>query len=525
MAFDLATAKPVQASGGFDLSTAKPVNTQQAKPVHTEEKERTWGEAYDDFAMGLALSGAETIQGIGDLVGYDVDPVHRQALEMMRKDYEDASGWAGGGRFVGEAAQFALPASAAIKGGKAVGGLAKTLGAAPKVAAALGGGTALTGEVLGAGGLGYAKTPEEGKTRGDRAQEEMLAAGVGLGLAKAMSPVVKGIKQSDAAKRLLDEGVRLTPAQASGGGLLGKTAEGAEFVAGFTPLLGKGVQRARDRGIKDWNKVVLREIAPEGFEDAVTATGQKGARQLKDAFDSAYSLAWKKAGRPSQEGMQKMLTTASEGGSQLMPESQKVIKSSAEKMLDLYGEYTPKKMREVDNMLRKRISAANTAANPQPELAGVLKSMRADLREAVSPEARDMLKKVDSKYGEYQAVQRAATTSNAMQSMGEFTPENLLTGAKGASSRSRAFTGEAALQDVAQEGLETVGKKLPQPIIDVQKAFASIGDVPAIDPVLEAGRKVALGQTLPQKGGQALADALRKYGLTGGSLGAAIENE
>lgn len=337
-------ARRAQAPASGDLDALMAEKARRSGAVHTPQAvenqgkpkaERTWGEAYDDFAMGLALSGAETIQGVGDLVGYDVDPIHRKALEMMRKDYEGASSWAGGGRFVGEAAQFALPAGAAVKGGKILGGLAKTLGAAPKLAAAVGAGGALAGDVGGAGLLGYVKAPEEGKTRGDRAQEEMLAAGIGAGLAKAMSPVLRGIKQSDAAKRLIKEGARLTPAQASGGGLLGKSAEAAEFIAGFTPLLGKGVERARNKGVKDWNANVLKNVAPEGFKDSVTEAGQKGARQLKDAFDSAYTLAWSKAGRPSQEGMEKILATASEGGTQLMPESQKVIKSSAEKMLDL----------------------------------------------------------------------------------------------------------------------------------------------------------------------------------------------
>lgn len=522
MAFDAANAKPVYAAkGGFDAANAKPVYPSKQPQEPIEEPERTWGEAYDDFAMGLAMSGAETIQGIGDLVGYDVDPVHRQALEMMRDDYEDASAWAGGGRLTGELAQFALPAAAAVKGGKALTGALKAAGHAPKVAAGLGTGATMAGEVGGAGLLGLAKAPEEGKTRLDRALEEGGSAAFGVGLGELASPLIRGIRQSDAAKRLIREGARLTPAQASGGGLLGRTAEAAEFVAGFTPLLGKGVERARERGVRDWNANVLKNIAPDGFKDKVTSAGQAGATQLKNAFDAAYTKAWSKAGRPSQEGMQKMLNAAAQGGAELMPESQTIIKNSAKKVLDLYGEFTPKRMREVDNMLRKRISSANSAANPQPELASVLKTIRGELREAVSPEARDLLRKVDANYGEYLAVQRAGTTSGAMQSGGEFTPQQLLSGAKGASSRSKAFTGDAALQDVAQEGLDTVGKKLPQPIIDTQKAFASIGDLPLIDPALEAGRRVALGQTLPQRGGRAVADALRRYGLTGGSIAAA----
>lgn len=494
------------------LSLKDRIASHRQQAVNTPQEpaaapERSWGDAYDDFAMGLALSGAETIQGIGDLVGYDIDPVHRNALEMMREDYKDASSWAGGGRFAGELAQFALPAAGAGK-------LVKAAKLAKPAA-----GAALVGlDTAGSAGLGYLKAPDEGRSRLDRAKEEGISALAGHGIGGVLNKAVRGITRSAAGDKLLKEGVRLTPAQASGGGVLGRMAEAGEYVAGVTPFLAKGTQRAKEQGIRDWNKNVLRNVAPKGYQEGVTEAGQAGAKQLKDAFTTAYKDAWELAGSPSEQGIFKVLNEAQAAGSQLTADSQKAIKTSLSDVLDLYGKYTPEKMREVDNLLRKRVNTANSAANPQTELADALSGIRRNLREASSTEGQKALRSVDSKYGEYLAAQRAGTASGAMKNKGEFTPDELLAGAKGASSRSRTFTGDASLQQAAQEGLETVGKKDRNPIIDMMKGVATKADIPFSETLFDAGGRLMLGNSIPQRQAQELmssriAEALRETGI------------
>lgn len=496
----------------------------KSQAVHTpqapaEAPERSWGEAYDDFAMGLALSGAETIQGVGDLVGYDIDPTHRNALKMMRDDYEDASAWAGGGRFVGELAQFAVPAAGAGK-------LVKAAKLAKPAAAA-----ALVGlDTAGSAGLGYLKAPDEGRSRADRAKEEGISALAGHGIGKVLNKAMRGITRSEAGNKLLNEGVRLTPAQASGGGVLGRMAEAGEYVAGVVPFLAKGTKRAKDQGIRDWNENVLRNVAPEGYKEGLTKAGQAGAKQLKDSFTAAYKDAWELAGSPTEQGIFKVLNEAQAAGSQLTSDSQKAIKTSLSDVLDLYGKYTPEKMREVDNLLRKRVNTANSAANPQTELADALSGIRRNLREASSAEGQQALRSVDSKYGEYLAAQRAGTASGAMKNRGEFTPDELLAGAKGASSRSRTFTGDASLQQAAQEGLDTVGKKDKNPIIDMMKGVATKADIPFSATLFDAGGRVMLGNSIPQRQAQSvlnsrIAEALRETGIISPAAIAAAYSE
>jgi hypothetical protein len=419
----------------------------------------------------------------------------------------------------GEVAQYAVP-------GKMLHSALKTVKGLPQM---LSGASAGLSDVLASGAVGAVQLPDEGETRGGGAMGEMAASlggtAVGKLLSKSVGKLAKGIDQTPAAQRLADKGIELTPGQAAKGGL----PRSVEYISQVLPFASKGRRKARDLAAESMNKALLKDVAPEGYKKAVAATGTTGMRQLSGAFTDAYQAAWGKATRPKVLDIAAIRSIGGRGKRDLGEEATRGIDTVMREVSELTSKFSPKRLNAVDNMLRRRIRQAEGGATPNYEYAQVLKGMRDRLRGSVGDDALQSLNKVDAKYGDYLVLQKSGGGRGALQEGALIQPSDLERGIVGVGKEARVAKGQAPMQGVGSDIVQTMGRKEPKPLINAVKGFMQ--NAPDILP-MRLGGEVAMGRTGVQKllrdvidkPGGAIAKALREAGISPGTLGAALED-
>ena len=499
MAFDINTAKPETGGTsirgykqGFDINTAKPENP--------ADPNTPW---YTDLGRGVGEATIRTVLGAGDLLGFEQGETSKKAMQLMRDDVEGSGGWGTAGNVVGEIAQLAVPAAGLAKAVKYLGQGVKTL---------------LAADIGLAAGYGATKLPNEGETRKGNAMLDATGALLGGGVfGPVLRKTVNGINVTESAKKLMDKGVYLTPDKAS----KSVFPRAAAYAMQVTPFMAKGVKEAGERSSDSWNKVLLNEAAPV---KNITESGQEGIKQLKAQFNDAYSTAWGKANKPSTDSLLDIIDEGAIAESQLGGSSGLILKKILKDVANLDDNYTSGAVKELDNVFRKRIKAAGTRGDDA--LFDTLTSMRAKLRKAGGEDSVKALAAVDGKYGEFIAIRDAGAAVKSMKTGGIIDPDTLMTGVKSAGGKTRSATGDAPLNDFAQESIKTLGRKEPNPIIDLMKGLSV--NTPNVLPLQTAGQTI-LGKTAPQKLLQKgynspLADSLRNFGMRGSIAGTAYQD-
>lgn len=492
MAFDMASAKPeAEPKQGFDMGSAIP-----EKPA---DPNTPW---YEDLSRGIAESTLRTGLGAYEMFGGELSDTQKKAMELMRRDVDASGGWGTAGNVVGELAQFALPAAALAKGVKLAGKGAKTL---------------LAADIGLSAGLGATALPQAGRTRKEGAVSGAFGALGGGVLGAGLRKAVKGVNVTDAAKRLLDKGMYLTPDKAT----KSVFPRAAAYAMQVTPFLAKGVREAGEESTKSMNKVLLNSVTPSG---KITEVGAAGIKQLKTAFSDAYTAAWAKASKPSGNSLVNIINEGVEAGTALGGGSGMTIKKILGDIKNLSGgNFSTGALKELDNTFRTSIESA--AKKGEDALHGALVSMRAKLRKAAGAEANTALKAVDSKYGDFIAVRDAGSALSSMKAGGVIDADTLMGGVKSAGGKTRSATGDAPQYDFAQDVINTIGLKTPNPIIDIMKGISV--NTPTVLPLRTMGQTL-IGKTAPQKFMQKgydskVAEALRNLGLRGSIGGAAYE--
>ena len=449
---------------------------------------------------GMLKSGAVLVNGVKDLVGA-ADEDDLAFLDTLERRSEGSTP-AAVGEAIGDIAQYAVPGAAVTKMAKPAAGFLP-----------------LAMEAATMGSVGAARLPEEGKTRAETGVEDVAATLTGQALAKTLMKGVEGIRRTPAADALIEKGVRVTPGQASAGPL----PKAVEYTMSLSPFMSRGVEQAKGRAIEDWSLVALREAAPVGMATKITEAGKVGNQQLKDAYDDAYTMAWAKADTPTADSLTGVFESANAGIDSLSKESANVLTKLRDNTAKYLENPTPAGLKDLDNKMRKAERSATSGATPSIELAEVVDDMRQQLRSSIGDEAAAAVRQVDSTYGNYLALRKGATGAKALAEGAIATPKDLMRGAKGVSSETRAFTGRAPMQEFAQQGIEVLEQPDPQALINMWRGVMM--NTPTLVP-LKTGGDMMLGQTTPQRAMQqisnsAVADALRKYGLTPGSVSAA----
>lgn len=494
----LAPPQATSPSGGLSREEqAELMALEQSLGTSSPKEKDAW---YEDFGEGLAVSGMGTYYGIKDLFGKMTDE-DRATLEDWKRDASE-SGWGTAGQVVGEIGQTIMPAGAVLKGARAL-----NMGKNALRAAGFG------GDVATSATLGGLQSRAEGEDFTSGAAQGAAGAAAGGALGAVLGKAVRGISKTDEAQKLLDEGIELTPAQASAGQL----PKALESVMEYTKFLSGGTTAARQKALSQWNQKVLNEAAPEGY--TITATGNQGFAQLDDAINKSYDDAWRSAIRPPKRDFSPIRINMSEQGARLDSDSQLKLRNVWREIDELRNDWTPERLRTVDRNIREDIQrAADDGNRPLMEL---LKETRQGIRDIHGPDVQPQLMALDKKYDQYLTVLDASNNKAARESEGIFTPQMILhAGAK--QGRRAGARGETPLEQTARTGMRTVGQEFPAAMWDTRRALATLS--PSPQGLMQRAGRVVLGETPAQRHTANIASILRKYGLSGATLGGAWAN-
>lgn len=492
--------QPINAAQTHAGSRAVPLPQEPAADPNTP-----W---HEDITRGLGLSAAETALGIKGLVS-ELTPENESALKLWRDDVRGSGGFGTAGGVIGELAQVAMPASkihALAKASK----LARTMPA-----------TAATGAVLGDVGLmsgfGALQAPTEEKTRGEKAVENAVFSLAGGAAGGVLNKALKGASKTKSGEELLNMGVPLTPAQATDSGLI----KALEFTMGITPLLAKSVAQQKEKSLIGFNKVIAQAAAPKGIK--ITAGGQEGMRQVRDAYKRKYQEAWSKAEPFSED----QLIAFMDQTKNMRDELGESANSSVRKIDDALDRVdrlkTTESMENLDTVVREQIERADSGQNPDFDLADYLTELRQTIQNTASPQTASELAELNSTYGGFRVARRATANTQAMKKGGEnkgiYSTDELTQAVRSIGGETRSAINTAPLQSLMNLGTDTIGDRLPVPLLDAWKTMAR--KMPAPNLMLEPAARVVLGDTAAQKKTKAVADFLRNYGVSGATLGGA----
>ena len=442
-----------------DRKRALKIKNIQRKMDYVDKEEES---GFEDFGEGIVKSLMKLNVGMQDLTG-DVRPEHAAALEDWSRDAGE-SGYGTAGEVAGEILQLAIPGGTLIKGAKGVQkgkGLVNTM-------KAMAGSTAAKEAGL-AGTLAGARMPEKGETRVGNA---MLDAGLGvagdLG-GKLFLKTLQGAKKTKAGQEMLDAGVDVTPAQAVESDFI----KGAEQAMDYIPFLSKGGVNARERALEQWNRKILNKATPppiakpdaqgimQTTDPMVSELGPAGGQQLKKLMTEAYGDAWKGAGKLKRSHIDPVQRNMERNARRLGEADERALQSALDDLNKLFADGSRKGFQAADDLLRRRL---NSAGDDKYDLSRALEQARADLRESLPTEVTSKLDAIDAQYPSYLTARDAIKRS--AKDDGVFTPDQLTTSVN-AIGKSKAEVGEAALQESAKRGRDTVGQSVSEPLPDI----------------------------------------------------------
>ena len=486
---------------------------QQAAPANQYEgKEEAF---YQDFGEGIGASALETWEGGKDLLSRTglVDAPDESDLARLKDWQDDAgqSGWGTAGKIVGDIGQMAAGGGLIGAGLKAATKLPMAMRVATKVPNRLKG--LLAQQTAGAAAVGGTQLPETGESRlGNATTEAALTLGPAA-LMKIGGKAIRGFDKTPEAIAQLAEGIPLTPGMAASN----TSIAGIENLMQVIPTAAKARKVAREAAEDSWGQKVMEAAAPKGVK--INAPARAGAKELTAAVKQGYTDAWDLAKPLSPSAFKDIGRTLRRTADVVDNKGVGVLKRATADVAKLDKKFSKKGLQSLDNSLRKSVSAA--AKSGDTELAGGLKMVREKLKGTAKSKQRQALNEMDANYPKYLVVKKAG--AKAKQNEGKFTAKQLMESAGTVGGETRTFAGEAPLQDIADRGLQTVGRETPSILLDALKGF--IPNIQTWQGGYDALGRSLIGETGAQKAGQEflknskIAEALRSgVPLTGTGL-------
>lgn len=481
------------------------------------------------FAMGVARPVLETAYGMKQLAGGELTPEQRHQLAVLRGN-KGAAGTAG--RVAGEIATFALPAGA---GGKAVARFGPLL---PRAVQRL---APAAVDVATTAGVEALKSPTADATRGEQALTGALGAGAGRAVGAMAAPFVRGVRPTPQAQALMDRGIPLTPGMVRNGGL-----QALENRLASIPGFAGAISNRQREAVNAWNRDLLQRVTPDA---TISAAGHEGFKDASAAFTEAYDKLWQRElplDLSVLDGFWK--NTVQRADVSLDPTSAATFGETLGRLMR--GTLTPAAyaaddailvsgpaISQVDDLLRKE--AQNAGRRGEGQLAEQFGIARRQLKDLLPKDFVNEWNRIDGLYKEFTILRRAAGYKGAAAQEGIFTPDQLLSAAIAAdksAGKGATAKGLAALQSEATQARRVMGSNLPAERLGTAEKLSLpiLGAAALLDPVTTtavygAGRAAYSPWMRDLLSGKYrteadfLAEALRRRGVTTGTVGAALE--
>lgn len=431
------------------------------------------------FMQGLTFGFGEEVEaGIRSAIS---DKTYEQEVSKIRGEMEkfrkEEPFAAYGLEIAGSIPTMLVPGAAIGKAaqlGGVTGKAAQAAMAAPQLARTVAGGAA--------GGALYGAGTADQDRLGGAITGGLLGGGIS-GAAGVVAP-----KIGEAAKRLISEGVPLTPGQAMGG--LPKAVESGLAAA---PFLGRSIEAASKRASASLGRVVVNKaLAPIGKEIPKNLTGTNAIKAADDIISDAYSSAVENAKISYPEPILKAMKNAPKSVVGL-------TKQSMDDAIDIIDQLTKgrigkkaisgEEIKEIDSLLGKTaynyMSPTGTVA--EKNIGRALFKAQEEFRAAMvrqNPRNADLLK-AHSAFAQLIPIRKA--TNKALTEGGEFTPAQLLSSIR-QQAPSKAAMGQAPGQQIAQEAAEVIGKAptaaVARPLIEAATIGGAVTSPVSVLPIL-----------------------------------------
>lgn len=463
MAFDITTARPV--NGGFDIKTARPegdMPTSPQQPKKADSALSRFGTGMMDSAYGISQivpRGISQMASLGGMMPNAVSDFYQKdagridaAVRQREAEYQSPDGfdWA---RLAGNVASPVnwVGGGAAMKAPSLLGKIA--------AGAAVGGAQAAAMPVTDTENFASNKAKQVALGAVGGGAAPLIGAGVG----RVLNP-----KTDKAVKSMLNQGVKLTPGEMSGG-----IVKGAEDALTSVPLLGSVIKGAKKRSIESLNRVAIdRALKPIGGKlpsnielgrDAIEYAGS----QLSKAYDD---LLPKLTGKIDDEFVDDVANIVD------MVDADDIMnaaeKSKFNSILDrIVRRVSPSNgilghaIKDIESELGETAATLSKGSIQERGLAGALREVQDSLRNMVTrsnPEYAKELSGINRGWANFKRVQKASGAVGT--DMGVFTPAQLQNAVRAldkSKDKSAFSKGAALMQDLSDPAKSRMASSIP----------------------------------------------------------------
>lgn len=322
------------------------------------------------------------------------------------------------------------------------------------------------------GGATGALTPTETGTSGMEAVQEIpqkvgmgvLGGAGGTAIGRGVGNVIAP-KLSEAAQKLIGEGVNLTPGQMMGGAL-----RKIEDKLTSVPLLGDLIDYSRTKGIEEFNKAAFkRALEPIGGK-VPNETGRAGVEAVKTQISDAYEkLLPKMTFVPDQtlydsiSKLDKVVVGLPKPESKMVADN---VKAIIQKHMDTTqnGLISGKSYKAIESDLGELASNYAGSKGTDAMVGNAYKQALGQVRQALSrsnPDYADELGNINKAFANFARIRRAGSMANTQEMI---TPAQLASAVKAAdesAGKGATATGKALMQDLTDAGVQVLPSKIP----------------------------------------------------------------
>lgn len=284
---------------------------------------------------------------------------------------------------------------------------------------------------------------------------------IGQSAANILSPRI-----SEAVKKLVGEGVNVTPGQALGG--MFKTIEDK---ATSLPIIGDAINYARQKGIEEFNKATYKRALESIGGKTPEATGREGIAAVRGQIESAYDTLLPKLSFNPDKVLFDSLDNLGQTVKGLSKEDAKMVSDNVKSLIQ---SRLPKQagssgidgntFKMIESDLGQLASDYAGATGSQATIGRAYKQALADLRVALSrnnPDFAQELANINTAFAHYARLRKAGSMANTQET---FTPIQLANAVKQAdqsAGKGATATGKALMQDLSDAGVQVLPSKTP----------------------------------------------------------------
>lgn len=298
----------------------------------------------------------------------------------------------------------------------------------------------------------------------ERAKSAAVGGTIGAATGKASDVLFP--KVSEAAKKLMKEGVRLTPAQRVGG-----TARAIEEKAKSIPFVGEIITSAEAAAIKDFNRAAMNNVLKmlgKGKALPNDLSGNEAYAFINDAVSEAYEGVIPKMSVDFDAEFEKGLIKIVRDNAHLGTKGLKEFQSRLEGIFGKAGS------KQVSGSMLRTMDAdlGDTASNftrssvaSERELGSALYSAQRLLRDRMKAKDKDVMLDYSRAQAAYKQMLpvRSAVSKSSIHG-GVFTPSKLLSGSRitdKTKDKLATAKGQASQQELGQMAAEVMGPNIP----------------------------------------------------------------